>query len=46
MRTGNGQTLNVSIHVIMTCVSGLHANSLCGHGVRAIVEKQTVTNVK
>jgi len=30
VRTGNGRTLNVSIHVVMTCVSGLHAKSLCG----------------
>lgn len=30
MRAGNRQTLNVSIHVVMTCVYGLHANGLCG----------------
>jgi len=35
VQIGNGWTLNVSIHIVMTCVSGLHANSLCGRvGVR------------
>jgi len=30
VRTQNRRTVNVSIHVVMTCVCGLHADSLCG----------------